>query len=776
MKRTPSIPGAELSARVATGHPLVPADEAESPRIGPVARGAGGMGSLIATARYTLPEAGLLRTVSTLARLNQVNGFDCPGCAWPEPADPSFAEFCENGAKHVADEATTARVDAAFFARHPVEEIATWSDLRINKLGRLVEPMIRREGATHYEPIGWDAAFELIGSTLRSLPDPDRAVFYTSGRTSNEAAFLYQAFVRAFGTNNLPDCSNMCHESSGWALHRAVGVGKGTVSLADFDEAEVIVVVGQNPGTNHPRMLSALQSAARRGARIVAVNPLREAGLVRFAHPKEPLAVATGGTELASHYLQVRIGGDNALCKAIGRHLLELHAAGQPCIDEEFVAGHTDGFEAWRDDTLRYSLDALCEEAGLEPGPVCEVAELIGRSQRVIYCWAMGLTQHEHATSAILEWVNLALLRGHIGRPGAGLCPVRGHSNVQGDRTMGIYEKPSEAFLAGLDATLGFTSPRAHGYDVVDSIKAMHDGRVDVFVALGGNFVSAAPDTSFTAEAMQRCSLTVQVSTKLNRSHLVTGRTALILPCLGRTEIDRRAAGPQQVTVEDSMSMVHATRGHLEPASPMLLSEPAIVARMAESTLAGRTPVRWAWLADDYRRIRALIEQAIPGFEAFEARLSQPGGFRLPNAAADRRWNTQSGRAAFTVHPLPRFDLEPGELLLMTTRSHDQFNTTVYGLDDRYRGVRRGRYVLFMHPDDIAALGFMAGHKVDVVHDRNGRRRVAPGFVIVPFDIPRGNVAGYYPELNPVVPIERAARHSGTPVSKSVPVRLERAR
>ena len=755
------------------GHPLVPVDRDDSPRVGRRASHAGGLGSLAATVRYTLPESGLARGLSTLGKLNQQQGFDCPGCAWPEGHDRSFAEFCENGAKHVADEATTKRLDAPWFAAHSIEQLAAESDFWLNRQGRITEPLICRDGDTHYRPIAWEELFAALGGALGRLESPHRAAFYTSGRASNEAAFLYQAFVRALGTNNLPDCSNLCHESSGWALRDSVGVGKGTVSLADFDQADTILVIGQNPGTNHPRMLSTLQEAARRGANIIAINPLIEPGLQRFAHPKEPWTFPVGGTRLATHYLQVRIGGDGALMKGLMKELLDLEATTPGAIDRTFIDQHTEGFEALCADLDRHDFETLVARSGISRATMRETAELLARSPRAIYCWAMGLTQHEHATDLIQEVVNLALLCGHLGKQGAGLCPVRGHSNVQGDRTMGIDEKPSESFLARMDAALGFRSPREHGFDAVEALHAMHRGDLDIFVALGGNFLSAVPDTAYAAEALQRCNWTAQISTKLNRSHLIGGRNKLILPCLGRTEIDRQTAGLQRVSVEDSMSCVHASHGHLEPASDHLLSEPMIVARMAQGTL-GDNPLPWVDLASDYRRIRSLIERAIPGFENYDARLDAPDGFVLPNTARQRRWNTASERAGFRCLPLPTDHQRPGELLLMTIRSHDQFNTTIYGLDDRYRGVTRGRMVLFANADDLAERGLLPGQKVTVAHERDGRRLAANGFTLVPYDLPRGNLAGYFPELNPVVPMNRVARNSGTPIYKSVPVTILR--
>ncbi|MBC8136104.1 MAG: FdhF/YdeP family oxidoreductase, partial [Fibrella sp.] len=650
-------------------------------------------------------------------------------------------------------------------------ELSQQSDHWLGKQGRLTHPMIRKPGSEHYEAISWDDAFSLIASSLNSLASPDQAVFYTSGRTSNEAAFLYQLFVREFGTNNLPDCSNMCHESSGVGLGETIGIGKGTVKLEDFRLADTIFVIGQNPGTNHPRMLSALQEAARGGAKIISVNPLQETGLMRFKHPQEVWNLLGSGTAIASLFLPVRINGDVALLKGIMKEMLDAdEQSGGELLDHAFIAERTAGFAAFADDLRQTSWEEIVDGCGIDRERIREAARIALDSKRMIVCWAMGLTQHKNGVANVQSVVNFCLLGGHIGRPGAGLCPVRGHSNVQGDRTMGIYEKPSMAFLDALQTEFGFNPPRHHGFDTVESIQAMHDGNAEVFFALGGNFLSATPDTRYTAQALQNCKLTVQVSTKLNRAHLVTGETAFILPCLGRTERDLQKDGEQFVTVEDSMGVVHASRGGLEPASPELLSEPAIVARLAGATLGDRTRTDWKGFRTNYDRIRDTVSRVIPGFDDYNRRVREPGGFYLPNAPREGTFNTFSGKAHFTVHPLPRHDLQPGQFLLMTLRSHDQFNTTVYGLDDRYRGVYGGRRVVFLNPDDIREAGLAPEQWVDITSHFDGEIRTAHRFKVVSYDLPRRNVAAYFPEANVLVPLNQKADRSNTPAYKSLVV------
>jgi molybdopterin-dependent oxidoreductase alpha subunit len=744
--------------------------EPKAPDVGPVQQVAGGVPAVVSSLQHVWGEAGPLRGTQLLLKLNQQDGFDCPGCAWPDPdSHRSVAEFCENGAKAVAEEGTKARVTPEFFRQHSVVELAARSDLWLGKQGRLTHPMVLREGATHYEPLSWEEAFALVAEELNALGSPDEACFYTSGRTSNEAAFLYQLFVRQFGTNNLPDCADLCHESSGTALGEVIGIGKGTVTLEDFDKAEAIFVIGQNPGTNHPRMLSTLQAAARRGCQIVSINPLPETGLNRFKHPQELIQLIGPGTAINRLWLPVRINGDVALLKGLGKALLEaeLRNPGR-VVDREFIRQRTVGFEAYAEALRAVTWSEVEEQSGVGREQIRAAAEILAKSERTIFCWAMGLTQHRNAVANIQEIVNVALLRGGVGKPGAGLCPVRGHSNVQGDRTMGIVEKPSPAFLDALKRELGFEPPRNPGLDTVATIRAMHEGKVRVLFALGGNFLSATPDTEFTAEALRRTRLTAHVSTKLNRAHLVHGRRALILPCLGRTERDARAGGEQFVTVENSMGVVHTSRGAVAPASEHLLSEPELVARLARAVLGARTQVDWQGLVEDYDRIRDVISRVVPGFEAFNRRVREPGGFYLPNGPREGRFTTSDGKAHFTVHPLPRIELGPGQLVMMTIRSHDQYNTTLYGLDDRYRGIRNGRRVVMLNPEDMKELGLSEGQVVDLTSHFQGETRVARRFVVVLYRIPRRCAATYFPETNVLVPIDSFAEKSRTPTSKSV--------
>lgn len=747
-----------------------PPEENSLVQIERVSKVAGGVPSIIATAKAVWSEMGVARGVSTLLKLNQKTGFDCPGCAWPEPdGQRSHAEFCENGAKHVADEATTKRVTPEFFREWSVADLAEQSDLWLGKQGRITHPMALHRGATNYEAISWDDAFGLIAGELNSLNHPDEAIFYTSGRTSNEAAFLYQLFVRLLGTNNLPDCSNMCHESSGSALSETIGAGKGTVTLEDFDHAQAIFVIGQNPGTNHPRMLTALQKAKQNGCKLVHINPLPEVGMTRFKHPQDVLGWIGEGTTLADLFLQVRINGDVALLQGISKAILEEDEK-RPgeVLDLEFINSFTSGFQEFAHAIRSASWKAITEQSGISREQIAEAARIFIESERTIFCWAMGLTQHKNAVANIQEIVNLMLCRGQIGKAGAGLCPVRGHSNVQGDRTMGIWERPTDDFLDRLGSEFNFEPPRRHGHDTVNAIEAMHAKKASVFFALGGNFLSATPDTEYTAEALRRCSLTVQVSTKLNRAHLITGEQALILPCLGRTEMDVQSSGPQFVTTENSMAVVQPSRGSLKPASDDLLSEPAIVARLAMATLGNRAKVNWEALVADYDLIRDHIERVVPGFDDYNLRVSQPGGFHLPNLPRQRVFKTPAGRAAFTVHSLPHHDLAPDQYLMMTIRSHDQFNTSIYGLDDRYRGIYDGRRVVFLNADDIAAAGLREGQIVDLVSHFEGEERLARRFVVVRYSIPRRCAATYFPEANVLVPIGSVAEKSNTPASKSV--------
>ena len=726
----------------------------------------------------SLHEMGPARTLTTLRALNQRSGFDCPGCAWPEGDKHHIAEFCENGAKAVAEEATVRRIGPDFFKEHSVDDLRERDGYWLGQQGRLTHPVVKREGSRHYEAIEWDAAFNLIASELKALASPDEAVFYTSGRTSNEAAFAYQLFVREFGTNNLPDCSNMCHESSGSALSETIGVGKGSVLLEDLDKAELIIIAGQNPGTNHPRMLIALEKAKESGARIVAVNPLPEAGLLRFKNPQRPKGVVGHGTPLADLFLQIKVNGDLALFQALNLLLLEAEDR-QPgsILDHAFICDHTDGFDNFAAATRKLNWDDVNDATGLGRDQIEELAALVTRSRSIVVCWAMGLTQHKNSVPTIREIVNFLLLRGNIGRPGAGVCPVRGHSNVQGDRTMGIWERPKPAFLDALKHEFGIEPPRAHGFDTVETIRAMRDGRVKVFIAMGGNFAAATPDTQATLAALEGLRLSVHVSTKLNRSHTVVGDISLILPTLGRTEHDVQSGGEQFVTVEDSMGMVHASRGVLAPASRYLLSEVAIVTRLARAVLGDASPVPWAEFENDYDRIRTSIARVVPGFDDFNSRVRVPGGFTLPHPPRDSRtFPTHSGRAEFTVNDLVVLRPDPGCLILQTIRSHDQYNTTIYGLNDRYRGIDHGRRVVFVSPDDIATLGIADGEVVDLVSVwTDGVERRAPAFRVVSYPTARGCVAAYFPETNVLVPLDSTADTSNTPTSKSVIVRLEPA-
>jgi molybdopterin-dependent oxidoreductase alpha subunit len=725
----------------------------------------------------------------TLLQVNQPSGFDCPGCAWLDKEHTSTFEFCENGAKAVAFEATSKRVTQDFFAAHSVTWLKQQSDHFLEDEGRLTHPMRYDRATDHYVPISWDDAFAMISQHLRALPDPNQAAFYTSGRTSNEAAFLYQLFVRAYGTNNFPDCSNMCREPTSVGLAESIGLGKGTVTLDDFELADSIFIFGQNPGTNHPRMLGTLRKAAKRGANIVAVNPLRERGLERFTDPQDALEMMTGGsTKISSHYVQPKIGGDFALLMGIFKYLKQKHDAAiaqgkTGLFDQAFIDQQTSGIENLLAEIDQTDWADIYEASGLTQEQLNAVAEIYIQSERAIFCWGMGITQHRHGVATIHMLSNLLLARGHIGRAGAGACPVRGHSNVQGDRTMGIYEKPAAKLLDRLDQVFGIQCPREHGLDVIGSIDAMYHGKVKVFFAMGGNFVAASPDSDFTYETLRRCDLTVQVSTKLNRSHLICGHDALILPCLGRTEIDIQVTGSQAISVEDSMSNVHLSVGRNPPASPDLLSEPAIVARLAQATLkenSSKSPIAWDWYIEDYDRIRDAIAQVFDDFYDFNYRVHHPSGFHIQHPAARHEWRTKSGKATFYTTPLAQVYQQEAHathaqkvFTLTTMRSHDQYNTTIYGLDDRYRGVFGQRRVLFIHVDDLAELGFQDGQWVDIESlAADSKRRVAERFKLVKYDIPRGNLAAYYPETNVLVALNNHAEKANTPASKSIPVIL----
>jgi molybdopterin-dependent oxidoreductase alpha subunit len=744
---------------------------------------AAGVKAVLVSLQRGLQQMGAIRTAAALARLNQRHGFDCPGCAWPEEhGGRKLAEFCENGAKAVAEEATKRVVTPEFFARHSIADLEGRPEYWLSQQGRLTHPVVLRPGDDHYRPISWDDAYRLIADELRALASPNEAVFYTSGRTSNEAAFLYQLMVRSFGTNNLPDCSNMCHESSGAALVEAIGIGKGSVTVEDVTKADLIVIAGQNPGTNHPRMLSVLEKAKANGAKIIAVNPLPEAGLIRFKDPQKVHGVVGHGIPIADEFVQIRLGGDMALFAGLGRLLLEADdAAPGTVVDRDFIATHCANFEEYEARTRAIDLDTVLAATGIDRAQLELMAKMMAASERTIVCWAMGLTQHRHAVPMISEIANVLLMRGMIGKPGAGLCPVRGHSNVQGDRTMGIWEKMPEAFLAALDDRFGIVSPREHGVDTVDAIRAMRDGRAKVFMGMGGNFAMATPDTAVTEAALRSCSLTVQVSTKLNRSHVVHGSTALILPSLGRTDRDIQNGAKQQVSVEDSMSMVHLSRGSLHPPSDQVRSEVAIVCQLARALLGPDHPVQWEQFNNDYDTIRDAIAAVVPGCEDYNRKVRQPDGFQLPHGPRDaREFPTSTGKANFSADPLEWVPVPEGRLVLQTLRSHDQYNTTIYGLDDRYRGVKGGRRVIFVNPADIERFGLAEGDRVDLVSeftagDGHVQERRAKDFMVVPYSTPVGNAAAYYPETNPLVPLDHTAAKSNTPVSKAIVIRMERA-
>jgi len=757
--------------------------EVEGVKLGKAHRSAAGIEGVRQSLRFVWGRMGVVRGTRALLKLNQIDGFDCQSCAWPSPDEHRHvAEFCESGAKAVSDEGTRRRISPEFFSAHSVSDLSQRSDFWLNEQGRLTHPMLKTESSDRYEPITWAEAFAMVAKELHDLRSPDEAAFYTSGRTSNEAAYLYQLFVRFYGTNNLPDCSNMCHESSNAALTEAIGIGKGTVTLDDFLKADAIFIVGQNPGANHPRMLTSLEHAKERGARIVSINPLPETGNFWFKDPnpqnfKNPIRTVTTfigrGTGLSDLWLPVKINGDLALFKGMMKELLDEERK-QPgkIFDHEFIARHTTGYDALISSLEKADWQEIAKSSGLDRSQIRQAAEVALAADRIICCWAMGLTQHKNAVSTIREIVNFLLLRGNIGKPGSGACPVRGHSNVQGDRTVGIWEKPAPALLDRLARRYQFQPPRHHGKDTVETIKAMHRGQIKVFFALGGNFLSAAPDTEFTAEALTRCRLTVHVSTKLNRAHLVTGRTALILPCLGRSEQDHQPGGDQFVTVEDSMGIINPSRGHLLPASEHLLSEPVIVARLAEAVLGNRPKLEWSGWSADYNLIRDEIEQVIPGFEHFNHRISK-GVFYLPNPPRDRReFPTSTGKANFTVNQIDFLSVDPGQYVLMTMRSHDQFNTTIYGLDDRYRGIYNGRRVIFMNSEDMRVAGLVQGQPVDITSHFEGNERHADRFLVAPYSIPRGCVAAYFPEANVLVPVGSVADKSNTPTSKSVIVTL----
>ena len=729
---------------------------------------AAGIPAVTSSMKHGIQNMGLVRSVKTLTMVNQKAGFDCPGCAWPDPEHRTQFEFCENGAKAVADEATKARVTPEFFSKYSVDQLAEKSDMWLNKQGRLTHPMVLKKDASHYTPLSWDDAFDHIASKINSMDHPDRSVFYTSGRTSNEAAFLYQAMVRSIGTNNLPDCSNMCHESSGKGLGSTIGIGKGTVHLDDFNHADVIMVIGQNPGTNHPRMLTALRDAKLKGSTIVHINPLPEAGLERFKHPQDYMKLNFSTTKLADYHLPVRIGGDAALMKGFIKVHSELGG-----LDHEFIEKQTEGFDSMLQNVQSVDWATLERDSGIDRKMMEMVGKVLSKSKATIACWAMGLTQQPNGVSVIQEVVNLLLMGGHVGRPGAGFCPVRGHSNVQGDRTVGIWEAAPESFIEKMEVGLNLKLPRAHGYDVVNAIRAMRNHKVDVFFCMGGNFLSATPDTHATAEGLRNVGLTVQVSTKLNRSHLVTGHEALILPCLGRTEIDIQSSGEQFVTVENSMGIVHQSRGGLPPASDELKSEPWIVANLSKH-LFDDSPLNWSELTSNYDNIRDLMEHSLTGFDQYNKRVRQENGFLLPNPPRDSRtFATPSGKAHFTTHELPNVSIPAGRYVMMTIRSHDQYNTTIYDVHDRYRGISGNRRIVLMNALDMAERGWKNREQVSISSHFDGEVRTSDGWLVVAYDIPRQNVATYFPEANSLVPLNSTAKISNTPTSKWIEVSID---
>ncbi len=754
-------------------NPLTPL-ESKAPNLSHPKSSAAGIPAVISTMKYGIKNMGIINSIGKLSKVNDFQGFDCPGCAWPDPdSHRSFAEFCENGAKAVSDEATKRRANRDFWSKWSVSELSQKSDFWLNSQGRLTEPMVLYPKSNHYQPISWDDAFDIIADNLVSLDNPDEAIFYTSGRTSNEAAFLWQLLARRFGTNNLPDCSNMCHESSGVALTESIGIGKGTVTLDDFNSADLIIVVGQNPGTNHPRMLTALRDAKKKGASIISINPLTETGMKKFKHPQNPIEMLGFGSTIADKHLKVNINSDQALFRAFSKSVIESGS-----IDEDFIDNYTNGYDEYKKIVLESDFSNISKITGISLEDLLEVGEKVSKSKSTIVCWAMGITQHKNSVSTIQEIVNFLLLGGHIGKEGAGVCPVRGHSNVQGDRTVGINHKPSPSFIDNLEKSTGIRSPERHGFDSVEAVKAMENGSGKVFLAMGGNFLSAMSDTNRTSSALKNCNLTAHVSTKPNRSHLITGKIGLILPCLGRTEEDTSdAVGKQFVTVENSMGIVHSSTGTFKPASDLLISEPAIVSGIGgalESRLE-RSGVPWKNLSENYNLIRDLIENTIPGFEDYNTRIKSESGFYLPNPPRDSRtFKTKNGLANFISNDLSF--AKSSDFMMMTIRSHDQYNTTIYGLDDRYRGIKNGRRVVLMNENDMSKHGFPKDSLVDLSSEMKSGLIVSPKWFVVPYDIPEGNVATYFPESNMLIPLDSVADGSNTPTSKSVPIKISKSK
>ena len=751
--------------------PLTPL-ESKAPKLSKPKNSAAGIPAVISTAKYGLGNMGVLGSIKNLARVNDFNGFDCPGCAWPDPdKHRSFAEFCENGAKAVADEGTRNRADINFWSQWSVSDLSKKSDHWLNSQGRITQPMILMPESEYYVPISWNESFDIIADNLVSLDNPDQAIFYTSGRTSNEAAFLWQLLARRFGTNNLPDCSNMCHESSGVALTESIGIGKGTVTLEDFNSADLIIVVGQNPGTNHPRMLTALRDARKKGASIISINPLTETGMKRFKHPQNPIEMFGLGSSIADKHLSIKINSDQALFRAFSKSIIESDK-----LDNDFIQNSTYGYEDYKKLVLDTDLGEISKITGINKDEIIQVSKKISESKSTIVCWAMGITQHKNSVATIQEIVNFLLLGGNIGKPGAGVCPVRGHSNVQGDRTVGINHKPSMEFIDNLEKSTGISSPTSHGYDSVEAVKAMESGDAKVFLAMGGNFVSAMSDTNRTSNALSNCDLTVHISTKPNRSHLLSGKIGLILPCLGRTEIDESTVGHQFVTVENSMGIVHSSRGTSKPASDYLISEPSIVSGIggALETRLERSGIAWGNLSDNYDLVRDLIEKTIPGFDNYNQRITNKSGFYLPNPPKDSRtFKTKNSLANFFCHDISCISSD--QFMMMTIRSHDQYNTTIYGLDDRYRGIRNGRRVVLMNKEDMLENGLEASDLVDLSSDRKNGQVISPKWFVVPYDIPSGNIATYFPESNVLIPLESVADRSNTPTSKSVPIGIKKS-
>ena len=753
--------------------PLTPLED-KPPKISSPKNSAAGIPAVVSTMKYGLTNMGVINSITKLSKVNDFHGFDCPGCAWPDPDDHrSVAEFCENGAKAVSDEATKSRVDSNFWSKWSISELSQKSDFWLNSQGRLTEPMIIRQNSNYYQPISWEDAFDVIADNIVSLENPDEAIFYTSGRTSNEAAFLWQLLARRIGTNNLPDCSNMCHESSGVALSESIGIGKGTVTLEDFNSADLIIVVGQNPGTNHPRMLTALRDAKKKGASIISVNPLVETGMKKFKHPQNPVEMLGFGSSIADKHLRVKINSDQALFRAFSKSIIE-----SDNIDEDFINKYTNGFENFRKIAVEARYEEISEITGIPLQEILEVSQKVSKSKSTIVCWAMGITQHKNSVATIQEIVNFLLLGGNIGRKGAGVCPVRGHSNVQGDRTVGINHKPSADFINNLERSTGIRSPEKHGFDSVEAVKAMEKGDAKVFLAMGGNFLSAMSDTNRTSAALSNCNLTVHISTKPNRSHLITGKTGIILPCLGRTEEDVSSSnGRQFVTVENSMGVVHSSTGTFKPASNLLKSEPAIVSGIGgaiESRLE-RSGIPWENLSEDYNLIRNLIEKTIPGFDEYNVRIKSKSGFYLPNPPRDSRtFPTKNGYANFVSNDIS-FAKSSDKFMMMTIRSHDQYNTTIYGLDDRYRGISNGRRVILMNKDDISKYNLSKGELVDLSSEMDSGTVLSPDWFVVPYDIPEGNVATYFPESNCLIPLDSVAEKSNTPTSKSVPIGITKS-